>query len=99
MKVMLAANVCIAGMRGQEKAVARLASLAPGDCAVSVVAVYELLTGVAKAGSHCAPHRLFEAMPCFLPGRVSFRPRRPHRLCGDFENATADGPEEHGKFL
>ena len=45
---MLDTNTCIAVMRGHPGAVARLKSLAPGDCAVSVVTVYELFTGVAK---------------------------------------------------
>jgi tRNA(fMet)-specific endonuclease VapC len=37
-------------MRGNPKAVARMAALAPQDCAVSVISAYELLTGVAKCG-------------------------------------------------
>ena len=48
MKVLLDTNICIAIMRGHEKAVARMAALAPGDCVVSVVTVYELFTGIAK---------------------------------------------------
>ena len=46
---MLDTNVCIAVMRGHPKALARLTSLAPGDCAVSSVVAYELYTGVGKA--------------------------------------------------
>jgi tRNA(fMet)-specific endonuclease VapC len=48
MKIMLDTNTCIAVMRGHPKAIARMASLSPGDCAVSAVTVYELFTGVAK---------------------------------------------------
>ena len=48
MKVLLDTNICIAVMRGHEKAVARMAALTPGDCVVSVVTVYELFTGIAK---------------------------------------------------
>lgn len=35
-------------MRGHEGAVARISEFAPGDCAVSVITVYELFTGIAK---------------------------------------------------
>jgi len=48
MKVLLDTNICIAVMRGHERAVTRLAAVSPADCAVSVVTVYELFTGVAK---------------------------------------------------
>ena len=48
MRVLLDTNICIAVMRGHERAVARLAAVPPADCAVSVVTVYELFTGVAK---------------------------------------------------
>jgi tRNA(fMet)-specific endonuclease VapC len=48
MKVLLDTNVCIAVMRGHEKALARMSALAPEDCAVSVITAYELYTGVAK---------------------------------------------------
>ena len=48
MKVLLDTNVCIAVMRGHPSVIARLTSHAPGDCVLSTVAVYELLTGVEK---------------------------------------------------
>lgn len=48
MRVLLDTNVCIAVMRGHERAVARLSATPPADCAVSVVTAYELFTGVAK---------------------------------------------------
>lgn len=48
MRVLLDTNVCIAVMRGHERAVARLAALSPDDCVVSAVVVYELFTGVEK---------------------------------------------------
>ena len=48
MRVLLDTNICISVMRGHERAVARLAAVPPADCAVSVVTVYELSTGVAK---------------------------------------------------
>jgi tRNA(fMet)-specific endonuclease VapC len=50
MKVLLDTNICIAVMRGRENAVARLAALAPEDCAISTVTAYELFTGVEKCG-------------------------------------------------
>ena len=48
MKFMLDTNTCIAVMRGNPMAVARMSGCSPGDCAVSVISVYELFTGVAK---------------------------------------------------
>lgn len=48
MKIMLDTNTCIAVMRGNPKAVARMEASVPGDCAISVISVYELFTGVAK---------------------------------------------------
>lgn len=48
MKVLLDTNTCIAVMRGHERAVQRMAVLAPGDCVVSVISVFELFTGIAK---------------------------------------------------
>jgi len=48
MKVLPDTNACIAVRCGHERAVARMAGVAPGDCVVSVVTVYELFTGNAK---------------------------------------------------
>ena len=51
MKALLDTNICIAVMRGNGKAVSRLAAMAPGDCAVSTVAVFELFVGVGKCAN------------------------------------------------
>ncbi len=48
MKVLLDTNICIALMKGREKAVRRLQTLQPSDCVISTVTSYELLTGVLK---------------------------------------------------
>lgn len=48
MKYLLDTNFCIAVLRGQTRAIERLRSVAPDACAVSVITVYELATGVAK---------------------------------------------------
>jgi tRNA(fMet)-specific endonuclease VapC len=45
---LLDTNTCIAAMRNHPHVVRRLVSLSPGDCAISTITVYELLTGVAK---------------------------------------------------
>jgi tRNA(fMet)-specific endonuclease VapC len=39
---------CIAVMRGHPRAVARMAGVAPGECAISSISIYELYTGVEK---------------------------------------------------
>lgn len=48
MKALLDTNICIAVMRGNTRATARLNAMSPGDCGVSAVTVYELFTGVEK---------------------------------------------------
>lgn len=48
MKVLRDTNICIALMKGREKAVQRLQVLRPSDCVMSTVTAYELLTGVLK---------------------------------------------------
>jgi len=48
MKVLLDTNTCIALMKGNEKAVKKLQSLLPAECAISTVTCYELFTGVCK---------------------------------------------------
>ncbi len=45
---LLDTNVCIAVMRGHAQVCQRLASLAPDDCGVSMVTVYELFSGVER---------------------------------------------------
>jgi len=47
-RYLLDTNTCIAAMRNQATVVKRMAAVSPGDCAVSTVTSYELLTGVEK---------------------------------------------------
>ena len=48
MRYLLDTDTCIAVMRNEPKAVARMATAAPFECAVSTITAYELYTGVAK---------------------------------------------------
>jgi len=48
MKYLLDTNFCVAVLRGRACASERLFSVAPDKCAVSVISVYELRTGVEK---------------------------------------------------
>ena len=48
MRYLLDTNTCIAAMRQRPAVIARLGALAPDDCAVSTITVYELYTGVEK---------------------------------------------------
>jgi tRNA(fMet)-specific endonuclease VapC len=48
MKFLLDTNVCISALRGHTEVCRRLAAVRPGDCAVSMVTVYELLSGVER---------------------------------------------------
>lgn len=48
MRYLLDTDTYIAAMKGREAAVARLAAMAPSECAVSTVTVFELQVGVAK---------------------------------------------------
>lgn len=43
---LLDTNVCILAMRGSERVVSKLRDVNPGDCAVSMVTVFELFAGV-----------------------------------------------------
>lgn len=43
---LLDTNVCIGAMRRNERVVRKLAGVHPGDCAVSMVTVFELFAGV-----------------------------------------------------
>ncbi len=47
-RYLLDTNTCIAIMRGHPAAVQRMATVAPGDCAISTITAYELYTGVEK---------------------------------------------------
>ncbi len=51
MRYLLDTNTCIAVMRNEPAAVARMSAAAPLDCAVSTVTAYELFTGVAKCSN------------------------------------------------
>jgi tRNA(fMet)-specific endonuclease VapC len=48
MKYLLDTNFCVSVLRGQTVSCQRLQSVAPDECAVSVVSLYELRTGVEK---------------------------------------------------
>ena len=48
MHYLLDTNTCIAVMRNEPATIARLATVAPVECAVSTITAYELFTGVAK---------------------------------------------------
>jgi tRNA(fMet)-specific endonuclease VapC len=48
MKYLLDTNVCIRAMRGDPEVTARLARVAPDDCGVSTVSVFELFAGVRR---------------------------------------------------
>jgi tRNA(fMet)-specific endonuclease VapC len=47
-RYLLDTNMCIAAMRGHPTVIQHLASMQPGDCAVSTITGYELYTGVQK---------------------------------------------------
>jgi len=51
MHYLLDTNTCIAMMRNEPATIARLAIVAPMDCAVSTITAYELFTGVAKCSN------------------------------------------------
>ena len=48
MRYLLDTNTCIAVIRKRPAVIARLAAVAPDECAVSTITVYELYTGVEK---------------------------------------------------
>jgi tRNA(fMet)-specific endonuclease VapC len=48
-RYLLDTNVCIAAMRRNGVVLGHLAKVSPEDCAVSMISVYELLTGVGKS--------------------------------------------------
>ena len=49
MTYLLDSDTCISALRGRPAVVQRLGQVAPTDCAVSMVTVYELFCGVGKA--------------------------------------------------
>src|SRR5438105_11065116 len=51
MRYLLDTNTCIAVMRKHPTAVQRMAATTPGDCAISIITSYELLTGVEKCSN------------------------------------------------
>lgn len=51
MLYLLDTNTCIAAMRNDALVVKRLASISPGDCAISTITSYELATGVEKCAN------------------------------------------------
>src|SRR5690349_14978897 len=51
MLYLLDTNTCIAAMRNHPKVVARLLLVAPPDCAISTITIYELYTGVEKCAN------------------------------------------------
>lgn len=51
MRFLLDTNTCIAAMKHHPLVMARLAALAPGDCAISTISTYELHTGVEKCAN------------------------------------------------
>ncbi len=61
-RYLLDTNICIAVMRGHSIALQRLASVAPGECAVSTVTAYELYTGVEKCAMPAQERRKVELL-------------------------------------
>jgi tRNA(fMet)-specific endonuclease VapC len=51
MRYLLDTNLCIAAMKSHPKVVQRMATVSPGDCAISVITGYELFTGVEKCAN------------------------------------------------
>jgi tRNA(fMet)-specific endonuclease VapC len=60
MKYLLDTNFCIAVLRGHARAIERLCAVAPDECAVSVVSIYEMQTGVAKCQRPGSEHAKLE---------------------------------------
>lgn len=48
MQYLLDTNTCIAAMRNHPSVIGRMSAVAPADCVVSTITVYELRTGVEK---------------------------------------------------
>ncbi len=55
-RYLLDTNTCIAVLRNHPLVLQRMAAVAPGDCAISNITTYELLTGVEKC-AHPAKER------------------------------------------
>lgn len=63
MTYLLDTNVCIAAMRGNGNVLQQLASRNPDDCAISMVSVYELFSGVFRCSN---PERESQKVTLFL---------------------------------
>lgn len=48
MQFLLDTNTCIQVMRHHPQVVRRMSTVAPSDCVISAITIYELYTGVAK---------------------------------------------------
>jgi tRNA(fMet)-specific endonuclease VapC len=49
MKYLLDTDTCIAALRQRQRVIQRLSQVSPSDCAVSMIAVFELWCGVEQA--------------------------------------------------
>lgn len=97
MKALLDTNICIAVMRGNAKATARMAVMAPGDCCVSTIAVFELFVGVGKCAApeverakvmrFLAPLRIvaFDDAAAMRAGELRAELERSGNLCGPYD--------------
>ncbi len=73
---LLDTNTCIAVMRNHPKAVPRMSTAPPGECAISTITAYELYTGVEKCSK-----------PAQERAKVELLLRTVHELA--FESAAA----------
>ena len=97
MSYLLDTNTCIAAMRGNESVCARLASLAPDDCGISVVSYYELLAGVErcrnpsaelkKDESFMAPLRVlpFDIPSAAISARIRWELEKKGEIIGPYD--------------
>lgn len=97
MKVLLDTNICIAVMRGNTKAVARMAAMAPGECSVSTISVFELFVGVGKCAApnferakvirFLAPLRIvaFDDTAAMRAGQLRADLERTGNACGPYD--------------
>lgn len=61
MRFLLDTNVCIAVIRGNDRVRQRLETTQPDDCGVSMVSVFELLSGVERCRRPASERRKVEA--------------------------------------
>lgn len=59
---LLDTNVCIAAMRGHRGVCKRLLELAPTDCGISAVTLYELMSGVERCRQPAAERHKVESL-------------------------------------